>query len=58
MTIHSFPLKNPTDRGALRAAVHGIAESDMTERLTQGTQGTENHEDTRERWMGWGVGKF
>ena len=27
MTIHSFPLENPTDRGALRAAVHEVAKS-------------------------------
>ena len=27
-------LKNPIDRGARRAAVHGIAESDMAEQLS------------------------
>ena len=36
---HGYPLQyscleNPVDRGAWRATVHGIAESDMTEQLS------------------------
>ena len=31
---HSF-LGNPKDRGAWRATVHGVAESDVAEQLTQ-----------------------
>ena len=36
MVTHSSILawKNPTDRGALWVAVHGIAELDMTEHLS------------------------
>jgi len=32
--LHYSCLKNPKDRGAWQAAVHGIAESDMTVQLT------------------------
>ena len=31
-------LENSTDRGACRATVHGVAESNMTERLTLSQQ--------------------
>ena len=34
-TLQYSGLENPMDRGAWGATVHGIAESDMTEQLTQ-----------------------
>ena len=33
ISLYSY-LKNPMDRGAWRAIVHGVAESEMAERLT------------------------